>query len=83
VTGGKWDGNFEATLKETGCQDVNWIHLAQDGDHSRNLENAVIDLRVRYMGNFLTRRSAYQFLKKGSVTCSYNDAEISIRINSH
>jgi hypothetical protein len=26
----KWEVNFKMDLRETGCEDVDWIHLAQD-----------------------------------------------------
>jgi hypothetical protein len=30
-------------LKVTGCEDVDWIHLAQDRNQSRALESIVMD----------------------------------------
>jgi len=28
----RWEDNITMGLKETGCKDVDWIHLAQDSD---------------------------------------------------
>jgi hypothetical protein len=33
-------------LREIGCCDMDWIHLAQDRDQWRALVNTVMDLRV-------------------------------------
>jgi hypothetical protein len=33
-------------LRETGCDDMDWIHLAQNRDQWRALVNTVINLRV-------------------------------------
>jgi hypothetical protein len=35
--------------KQTGCKDVDWIHLAQDRDQWRALVNTVMNLRVPLM----------------------------------
>jgi hypothetical protein len=51
----RWKGNIKIDLREICCWDVDWIHLAQDGDNWRAVTNAVINLRVLYKeGNFLT-----------------------------
>jgi hypothetical protein len=33
-------------LKETGCEDVNWIHLAQDRNQWRDVVNTIMNLMV-------------------------------------
>jgi hypothetical protein len=40
-----WVDNIKLDLKRTGCESVNWIHLAQDRDKWRDLVNSVIFLR--------------------------------------
>jgi hypothetical protein len=30
--GCRWEDHIEMEFKEIGCQDVNWIHLAEDRD---------------------------------------------------
>jgi hypothetical protein len=41
-------------LTETGCRDVEWIHLTQDGDQWWALVNTIINPKVVYNpGNFL------------------------------
>jgi hypothetical protein len=30
--GRKWEDNIQIDLKQTGWEDVDWIHLAQDSD---------------------------------------------------
>jgi hypothetical protein len=52
---GRWEANTETDLKEIGCDYVDWIHLAQDGDWWRYLVNTVMNTRVAYKaGNVLT-----------------------------
>jgi hypothetical protein len=41
-----WEDNIRMDIRETGCEDVYWIHLAQDRDQCRALMNTVIILRV-------------------------------------
>jgi len=42
-------------IQEVGCEDMDWIQLAQDKDRWRALVNAVMNLRVpQNVGNFLT-----------------------------
>jgi hypothetical protein len=33
-------------VKEIGCDDVDWIHVAQDRDHGRDVVNSVTNLLV-------------------------------------
>ena len=42
----RWDDNIEMDLQEVGCEDMDWIELAQDRDRWRALVNAVMNLRV-------------------------------------
>jgi CRISPR/Cas system-associated protein Cas7 (RAMP superfamily) len=42
-------------LQEVGCEDMDWIDLAQDRDRYWALVKAVMNFRVPYnVGNFLT-----------------------------
>jgi hypothetical protein len=41
-----WKDNIRMELKEICCEDVDWIHLAQDKDQWRALVNTVMNLRV-------------------------------------
>jgi hypothetical protein len=42
----RWIGNIKMDLTEIGCDDMDWIHLAQDRDQWRALVNMVMNLRV-------------------------------------
>jgi hypothetical protein len=42
----KWEDNIKMDLREIGFGDVDWIHLAQDREKWRALENMVMNLRV-------------------------------------
>jgi hypothetical protein len=42
----RWEDNIKMDLREIGFGDVDWIHLAQDGDRWRALMNTVMNLRV-------------------------------------
>ena len=42
----RWDDNIKMDLQEVGCDDMDWIELAQDRDRWRALVNAVMNLRV-------------------------------------
>jgi hypothetical protein len=42
----RWQDGIKMDLSETGWEGMEWIHLAQDRDHSRALVNAVMNLRV-------------------------------------
>jgi hypothetical protein len=39
----RWEDNIRMDLRETSCEDVNWIHLAQERDHWRALVNTVMN----------------------------------------
>jgi hypothetical protein len=38
----RWVDNFRTDLRETGCKDVDWIHLAQNRDQWRALLNTAV-----------------------------------------
>jgi len=49
----RWEDNIKIDLEKVGCEDMDWIELAQDRDRWRALVNAVMNLRVPYnVGNF-------------------------------
>jgi hypothetical protein len=42
----RWVDNIKMDLRETGCDAVDWIDMAQVRDQSRVLVNTVLKLRV-------------------------------------
>ena len=42
----RWEDNIKMDLQELGCEDMDWIELAQDRDRCRALSNVVMNLRV-------------------------------------
>jgi hypothetical protein len=42
----RWEDGIKMDLRETGWEDVEWIHLAQDRDQWWALVNTVMNLRV-------------------------------------
>ena len=42
----RWVDNIRMDLQEVGCEDMDWIGLAQDRDRWRKLVSAVMNLRV-------------------------------------
>jgi hypothetical protein len=42
----RWEDNIKMDLRGIGFGDVDWIHLAQNGDRWRALVNTVINLRA-------------------------------------
>jgi hypothetical protein len=42
----RWVDNIKMDLRETGCDGVDWIDMAQDRDLWRALVNTVLNLRV-------------------------------------
>jgi hypothetical protein len=51
----RWEDNIRMDLRKIGPKFVDWIHLGQDRDLWRALENTVVNLRVPYKaGNLLT-----------------------------
>jgi hypothetical protein len=58
-------------FREIGCENVNWIRLAQDRDRWRALVNTVMNLSdSRKWWKFLEWLSNYWFFKKGSAPWS-------------
>jgi hypothetical protein len=42
----RWDNNIKIGLGETGCEAVDWSHLAQDRDHWRAFVYMEVNLRL-------------------------------------
>ena len=42
----RWEDNIKMDLQEVGCEDVDWIHVAQDMDRWREFVNELLHLRV-------------------------------------
>jgi hypothetical protein len=42
----RWVDNIKMYLSETGCDGVDWIHMAQDRDWWRALVNTVLNFQV-------------------------------------
>jgi hypothetical protein len=42
----RWVDNIKMNLREIGWDGINWIDLAQDGDHWSALVNTVMNIRV-------------------------------------
>jgi hypothetical protein len=42
----RWKDNIKMDLREIGFGDVDWIHLAQDGDRRWAVVNTVMNLQV-------------------------------------
>jgi hypothetical protein len=43
---GRWDDNIKIGLQKVGCEDMDWVDLAQDRERWRALVNAVMNIRV-------------------------------------
>jgi hypothetical protein len=41
-----WEDNIRMNVREVGWEGVEWIHLAQDRDHWRDLVNTIINHQV-------------------------------------
>jgi hypothetical protein len=41
-----WEDNIKVDLKETACENVDWIHLAQDRVQWQTLANMIMNLFV-------------------------------------
>jgi len=41
-----WEDNIKMDVQKVGCQDMDWIELAQDRDNWQALVNVVMNLRV-------------------------------------
>jgi hypothetical protein len=55
LPGCRWEDIFIMNLEEIWCEGMDWIHLAQDGDHWQLHVQTVINLRVvQNVGALLT-----------------------------
>jgi hypothetical protein len=43
----RWKCNIKINLQEEGCEDIDWIDLAQDRDRWQTVVNAAVKLRVQ------------------------------------
>jgi hypothetical protein len=51
----RWEENIKMDLREIGCGDMGWIHLAQDRGQCRTLVNRVMNIQVpQNVGQFLS-----------------------------
>jgi hypothetical protein len=51
----RWEDDIRMDVRETGCEGVDWIHLAQDMDQRMPLVDTIMKCQVPYeTGNFLT-----------------------------
>jgi hypothetical protein len=41
-----WENSNKLDVKEIGCEDVDWLHVAQDRDQWQVLVNTAMNLRV-------------------------------------
>jgi hypothetical protein len=56
--GRRWEDSIKIYFKEIRCEDVNWIHLAQDRVHWRDVVNTVMnlqDLHIVYLVSYFWR----------------------------
>jgi hypothetical protein len=44
--GRRWEDNIKIDLEKVGCEDMDWIELAEDRDKWRALVNVAMNLRV-------------------------------------
>jgi hypothetical protein len=44
--GRRWEDNIVMDLREIRCEDMNWVHLAQERDHWWAVVNMIMNLRV-------------------------------------
>jgi hypothetical protein len=42
----RWENNIKMDLQKVGCEDIDWIDLAQNRDRWRALVNAVMNFQV-------------------------------------
>jgi hypothetical protein len=41
----RWENNIKMDLKRIQCQNINWIHLAQDGEQVQAFMNMIMNFR--------------------------------------
>jgi hypothetical protein len=42
----RWEGNVDMYFRETGWEDVDWLHLGKDRDRWRAIVETILNLRV-------------------------------------
>jgi hypothetical protein len=42
----RWEDNIKLDLQDVGCEDMDWIDMAQDRDRWQALVNAIMNLQV-------------------------------------
>jgi hypothetical protein len=58
----RWEDNINVNPKEVGCEDMDWIDVAQDRDRWRALVNAVMNFQALLnAGSFLASREIISF----------------------
>jgi phenylalanine-4-hydroxylase len=61
----EWDDNIRMYVRETGCEDVDWIHLAQDRRQWRTLVNRATNILVLLKTrNFFTGLATVSFSRR-------------------
>jgi hypothetical protein len=59
-----WEDNIRMVLQKVGCGGMDRIELAQERDRWWALVNVVMNLRVPYVGNFLTSCKPVSFSRR-------------------
>jgi hypothetical protein len=66
----RWYHNIKMDIQEVGCEGMDWIAFAQDGDRRRALVNAVMIFRFHKMRVLLNYLKTGLLLKKDCAACS-------------
>jgi len=59
-------GHFKMYVREIGCEDVDWNHLAQDGSSGKSCEHSYEPSSFAIGRGFLDQLSEYWLLKNDS-----------------
>jgi hypothetical protein len=70
-------------LKETVCEDSDWIHLDQDRDQWRAIVNTVMKLRIPLKAGNLTSSATIRFSATQSLLIKCNSFPRSCNVNAH